>query len=108
MPGRAERAGDEPVGARAFARQLGGAEIDLAHLADQRPLGEPQRRRAERAREDDVGTRLDERAVELDDALGRLEQPLLGREPGLHAHRLVVRPGRPVGDQHAVARPADL
>ena len=44
---------------------------------------------------------VDERAMQLDDALRRLEQPLLGRETGLHAHRLVVRPRRAVGDQHA-------
>ena len=39
--------------------------------------------------------------MELDDALGRLEEPLLRRQPWLHAHRLVVRASRTVRDEDA-------
>ena len=46
--------------------------------------------------------------MQLDDLLGSLEQPLLGCQPRLHAHRLVVRARCAVGDQRAPAGPAGL
>ncbi len=104
LSGRTERPRDEPVGAGRLAREFGCPEVDVSGAPDERAFRETERRRAERAGEDDVGARVDEAAMELDHTLGCLEQPLLGGEAGLHTHRLIVRTRRAVREQHPRAR----
>ena len=82
--------------------ELSGAQVDVARATRERALGESQRRRPERAGEDDVRAGLDESAMQFDDLVRCLEQPLLRGQARLHAHRLVVRPRRPVGDHEDV------
>ena len=104
LAGWSERARHEAVRAGAVPRQLRRAHVHFAGPARQRALLETQGRGAERTGEDDVGARVDEGPVQLDDAFGSLEQPLLGCQAGLHAHHLVVRPRRAVGDEDASLR----
>ena len=105
LPRRPERARHEPIRRRrprARARRRGGSPRAA------RPASGPSASRSGVAPNVQVRTMsapaVGERAVQLDDPLGRLEQPLLGCETGLHAHRLVVRARRAVGDQHAPLR----
>ena len=83
-----------------LTRELGGPLVELEHAV----LGAVQFQAvavaAERVRQDDVGARVDERPVQLLDALGMLRVPELGRLPRLEAHPEVVRAGRAVGEQH--------
>ena len=106
LAGGAERSGHEDVGADGLARQLGRAAVELACALGQRSVREADARAAERAGQDDVGARLREAAVQLDDAIGVGEHPFLGRDADREAHALAGRAGRAVGDQHIAAREA--
>ena len=99
LAGRAERAGNEAAVARLRSRKLRCADVQLAAAPGERPVGETRCRSAERAREHEVGARVEEATVQLPHAFGRVEDPLLGCDAWLDAHVLVVRAGCTVCEQ---------
>ena len=100
LAGRAERARNEPAVARRRARKFGCADVQLSRPPGERPVRETRSRRAERAREHEVGARLGKAAVQLPHAFGRVEDPFLGCDAWLDAHVLVVRAGCTVCEKY--------
>ncbi len=107
LAGRPDRAGDDDWAGRGvgdFPRELGGAPVELEdailRVVQLQPMAVP----AERVRQDEVGTGVDERPVQLLDALGMVHVPKLGRLPGLETHQEVVRARRAVGEHHPARR----
>ena len=103
LAGRPDRAGDDHgagSGVRDLARELGRAAIELEDAAFGAVQLQAVTIAAERVGEDEVGTGVDERAVELLHPLGVLDVPELRRLARLEAHREVVGAGRAVGQEH--------
>jgi hypothetical protein len=113
--GGPHRAGDEARAVRRGvlvarrAREARRGDVDLAHLVAEAPLGQPPRRRLERARLHDVHADGEEALVNpLNDVRAREDEvvvaPLERRAPEVRRREVVpldVRAHRPVVDEHA-------